>query len=135
VYTWSDPIAQNLVLVAYPQRLEAIVTEESGAPAPRKLGAATGTDEPPAVVSRSTNTAGGDTVVTTVYAVRDDTVTLIDRSSAQYQLHQQMAKSREDARITSITWSDSSGHTRTLRGAVSREQLERIRAALFGTTP
>ena len=74
-------------------------------------------------------------MVTTVYAVHGDTVTLIDRSSARPQPSQQLAKAREDSRINSITWSDPAGHTRTLRGEVSREELERVRTALFGATP
>ena len=84
--------------------------------------------------------------MTTMYAVTNGTVTLIERSSARDALRrrepnagfsdQLMTKAREDgAHINSITWSDSSGRTRTLRGAVPREDLERIRTALFGATP
>jgi hypothetical protein len=80
-----------------------------------------------------------------MYGVGNDTVTLIERSSAADESRRQkanagfsdqvMAKARADARINSITWSDSSGYTRTLRGTVPSQELERIRAALFGPTP
>jgi hypothetical protein len=83
--------------------------------------------------------------VTTIYAVSDGTVTLIEHAAARDALRgrkrsadfsdQVMAKAREDTRINSITWSDSSGHLRTLRGAVTPDALERIRTALFGPTP
>ena len=138
------PITQDFVLAANPVALsEVVVTGEGGAT--EKIGRATGTDESPVVVSRSTSTESGDSVMTTIYAVSHGTVTLIERSSARDALRREkpkadfsdqlMAKAREDnARINSITWSDSSGRTRTLRGAVPREDLERIRTALFGAT-
>jgi hypothetical protein len=77
--------------------------------------------------------------------VSGGSVTLIEQSPAADAISRQkesanfsdqvMAKARDDARINSITWSDSSGRTRTLRGAVSHEELERVRAALFGPKP
>jgi hypothetical protein len=139
------PITQDFVLAANPVALsEVVVTGEGGAT--EKLGRAAGTNEAPVVVSRSTSTESADSVVTTIYAVSNGTVTLIERSSARDALRREkpkadfsdqlMAKAREDnARINSITWSDSSGRTRTLRGAVPHQDLERIRTALFGTTP
>jgi anti-sigma factor RsiW len=102
-------------------------------------------DTAPQVMSRNTFNNAGDTVVTTVYNVGGVAVSLIDRSAARDEsLRVQVrglarpstARIREAAAsINSITWSDSTGHTRTLRGALSREELERIRAALFGPTP
>jgi hypothetical protein len=35
----------------------------------------------------------------------------------------------------SISWSDSTGRSRTLRGAMSQAELERLKAQLFGATP
>ena len=71
-----------------------------------KLGAVTGTDESPVIVSRNTSTESGDSVVTTIYAVSNGTVTLIERSSARDALRRQkpkagfsdqlMAKARDD---------------------------------------
>ena len=111
-----------------------------------KLGAVVGpVVEAPEVVSRITAKAHGDTIVTTVYSVNGVPVSLIDRSSGRYELRRQakvsfsdqpMAKSRDNATsINSITWFDSTGRIRTLRGAVSRADLERLKAALFGPTP
>jgi hypothetical protein len=115
----------------------------------QRVGAPTAADSSaadsaaPQLVSRKTSSyADGDTVVTTVYRVSGATVTLIDRSRAPARIHIRGSASQPSAnaldtvrQVDSITWSDSSGHTRTLRGAVSREQLERIRIALFGATP
>lgn len=140
------PVTHDFVLAANPLALsEVVVTGEGVTSVSGKVGTVTGTDESPRVVSRSTSTESADTVVTTIYAVRDGTVTLIERSSARDALRRQkrsadfsdqvMAKARADQHINSITWSDSSGHVRTLRGAVSRDALERIRTALFGPTP
>ncbi len=140
------PIAHDFVLTPNPLALgEVVVTGEGVTSANEKLGAAVASNEAPRLLSRSSSANAGDTVVTTIYAVRDGTVTLIERSSTRDALRrpkqsadfsdQVMAKARDDARINSITWSDSSGRTRTLRGAVSRDALERIRTALFGPTP
>lgn len=125
--------------------LQQIVVTGEGTTSPsEKLGAVVGSDEAPQLVSRSSKSEAGDSVVTTVYAVRDGTVTLIDRSSAKDELRrasnasfsdQVMARARESTPVNSITWTDSSGRTRTLRGAVTQAQLERIRTALFGATP
>ena len=139
-------ITHNFVLTANAVALSEVVVAGEGAPAAgKKPGRVSGTDESPVVVSRRTSTESGDTVVTTIYAVRDGTVTLVERSPAGDATQRQqrsasfsdrvMAKARDDARINSITWSDSSGRTRTLRGAVPREKLERIRTVLFGATP
>jgi carboxypeptidase-like protein/putative zinc finger protein len=124
---------------------EVVVTGAGTASAPEKLGQVTGTDESPVIVSRNTSTESGDSVVTTIYAVSNGTVTLIERSTASDAHRRQkgsagfsdqvMAKARDDTRINSITWSDSTGRMRTLRGAVPREELERIRTALFGPKP
>jgi hypothetical protein len=142
----DTPITHDFVLAANALALgQVVVTGEgapSAAPTPRRV---TGTDESPVIVSRSTSTESGDTVVTTTYAVRGGTVTLIERSPAQDALQRQkpsasfdnqvMAKARDDTHVNSITWSDSTGRMRTLRGAVPSEELERIRTALFGATP
>lgn len=100
----------------------------------------------PQVVSRSTTTENGDTVVTTVYSVNGVPVSLIDESSSRNALqllrsqtsvvYHQMAKALDSASaMHAITWSDSAGRTRTLRGAMSQAELERVKRALFGSTP
>ena len=142
----SAAVSHDFVLAANSLTLgQVVITGQGVASAPRKLGAVTGSDESPVIVSRSTSTKSGDSVVTTIYAVSGGTVTLIERppaadassrqkASANFS-DQVMAKARDDARINSITWSDSSGRMRTLRGAVPREELERVRTTLFGPTP
>jgi hypothetical protein len=140
------PITHDFVLTANPLALGEVVVTGEGVTSPsERLGAAVASNDAPRLLSRSSSVNAGDTVVTTIYAVRDGTVTLIERSSARDAVRRQkrsadfsdqvMAKARDDARVNSITWSDSSGRTRTLRGAVSRDDLERIRTALFGSTP
>ena len=140
------PITHDFVLAANALTLgQVVVTGEGVTSTAEKLGSSLASNEVPRVLSQSSSTEGGDTVVTTMYGVGNDTVTLIERSSGADEPRRQkanagfsdqvMAKARADARINSITWSDSSGHTRTLRGAVPSRELERIRAALFGPTP
>jgi hypothetical protein len=124
---------------------EVVVTGAGSTSAAGKIGQVTGTDESPVIVSRNTSTESGDSVVTTVYSVSNGTVTLMERSVASDALRRQkgsagfsdqvMAKARDDTRINSIAWSDSNGRMHTLRGAVPREELERIRTALFGPKP
>lgn len=95
------------------------------------------------LVSRDTAARGADTTVTTIYDVRGVRVTLIERASrADLQRAETsfsdalMAKARAPAPAeNSITWSDSTGRTRTLRGAMSQAELERLKARLFGATP
>jgi hypothetical protein len=128
-----------------PRVLQQVVVTGAGTTSTgEKIGNAIASNDAPQLISKSTSTEAGDTVVTTVYAVSDGTVTLIERSSARDELRrarnssfsdQVMAKARESTPVNSISWSDSSGHTRTLRGALAREELERVRAALFGPTP
>ena len=142
----DTPITHDFVLAAQATALQQVVVSGEGtASASEKLGAVTGSNESPVVTSRGTSTEAGDTVVTTVYAVTGGTVTLIERSASRHENRQQkrspgfsdqvMAKAQASAPIDSITWSDSAGHMRTLRGAVPRADLERIRLALFGATP
>ena len=132
----DTPITHDFVLAANPLSLsEVVVTGQGAAAAGARPRRVTGTDESPVMVSRSTSMDSGDTVVTTTYAVRGGTVTLIERSATQDTLQRQMAKARDDTHINSITWSDSSGRMRTLRGAVPPDELERVRTALFGATP
>jgi len=97
----------------------------------------------PQVVSRNTATEGTDSTVTTIYTVHGARVALIERASradlqrAETSLSDAlMAKARVPAPAeNSITWSDSTGRTRTLRGAISQAELERLKARLFGATP
>jgi len=101
----------------------------------------------PQVVSRNTTNDNGDTVVTTVYSVNGVPVSLIDESSSSRNAlqflqsktslaDQPMAKARDSvSAMNSITWSDSTGRTRTLRGAMSQAELQRVKRALFGPTP
>jgi anti-sigma factor RsiW len=135
--------------IRLPTPLASVVVTGEGTTMDQRVGAPTAADSSaadsaaPQLVSRKTSSyADGDTVVTTVYRVSGATVTLIDRSRAPARIHIRGSASQPSAnaldtvrQVDSITWSDSSGHTRTLRGAVSREQLERIRIALFGATP
>jgi len=98
----------------------------------------------PRVVSRSAVAAGTDSIVTTIYDVRGVRVSLIERPQA-VELSQPvksgfndavMAKARATAPVEhSITWSDSTGRTRTMRGAMTEAELERLKAELFGATP
>lgn len=84
-----------------------------------------------------------DSTVTTIYTVHGVRVALIERASrADLQRAETsfsdalMAKARVPAPAeNSITWSDSTGRTRTLRGAISQAELERLKARLFGATP
>jgi hypothetical protein len=148
----SAPIARDFVLTTRSLALGQVVVTGAGTTTTvEKLGSTVAADSAardssaPRVVSRNTSTHGADTVVTTVYSVDGAMVSLIERSHAsdtaqRLQIRgmtsQSVAKVRDAVpQLNSITWSDSSGHTRTLRGAVSREELERIRIALFGATP
>jgi hypothetical protein len=132
---------------ARPLVLNSVVVTGAGIATPNaKLDGMIASDSfAPQLVSRSTSSAGGDTIVTTVYSVHGVPVSLIDRSSGRDEIRRQehfsysdqpAAKSRDVApRINSLTWSDSAGRTRTLRGAVSPAELEQLKAALFGPTP
>jgi Putative zinc-finger len=123
---------------------EVVVTGEGIATSNEKLGAAVAPSEAPQFVSRSSAVEGADTIVTTVYTVRGESVTLIERPSARDEVRratdasfsdQVTAKARDAAPVNSITWSDSAGRTRTLRGAMSQAELQRVKRALFGPTP
>ncbi|MEP7066004.1 MAG: zf-HC2 domain-containing protein [Gemmatimonadota bacterium] len=142
----NEPITQDIVLRSNPTALGQVVITGAGTTSPtEKLGTPAGSVEAPRLLWTRTSTHGADTVETTIYSVRDGTVTLIERSSDRGDLRlqesvaessdQPLAKARADARINSITWTDSSGHTRTLRSTLSREDLERVRIALFGAKP
>jgi len=132
---------------ARPLALNSVVVTGAGIATPNaKLDAAIASDSiAPQLVSRSTSSAGGDTVVTTVYSVHGVPVSLIDRSAGHVEIRRQehftyggqpAAKARDAAPlINSLTWSDSTGRTRTLRGAVSQAELEQLKAALFGAKP
>ena len=96
------------------------------------------------VLGRHPEAVGADSIVTTLYTVNGVAVTLIDRSSTRDEAKrdtsmgftdQVAAKSRIAAPLNSITWSDSSGRTRTLRGAVPQSELERVKSMLFGAMP
>jgi hypothetical protein len=123
---------------------QVIVTGEGVATSSQKLGAAVAPGEAPRFVSRSSDVAGTDTTVTTVYSVRGESVTLIDRPSARLEARRDsapafsdevLARARDAKLVNSITWSDSTGRTRTLRGAMSQAELQRVKRALFGPTP
>ena len=115
-----------------------------------KLGAAAAPDSAaidsaaPRLLSRNTIHAAGDTVVTTVYRVHGVNVSLIDHSLAREEtlriqvrgaVSEMSAKSRSAAAaVNSISWSDSIGHTRTLRGPLTPEQLTELKNSLFAPT-
>lgn len=132
---------------AKPLALKSVVVAGAGVATPNaKLDATIASDSvAPQLMSRTTSSAGGDTVVTTVYSVHGVPVSLIDHSAGHVEIRRQehftysgpaAAKARDVAPlINSLTWSDSTGRTRTLRGAVSQAELERLKAALFGATP
>lgn len=98
-------------------------------------------DAEPTLVSRDTTTLGADTTVTTIYDVRGERVSLIDRPSRTEPkrpaagFSDAVTARAKAAAMNSITWSDSAGRTHTLRGTLSSAQLERIKAQLFGATP
>ena len=133
----SRPMALNSVAVTGAGTMTAV----------GKLDAAMASDSAaPRLVSRSAAAIADDTVVTTVYLVNGASVTLLDRSAGHSELRreaqivprdQPMAKSRDVSatRFNSLTWSDSTGRKRTLRGAVTQAELERIKTVLFGATP
>jgi hypothetical protein len=102
----------------------------------------------PQLAARDTVAAGADTTITSIYTVNGVLVSLVDRPSSKSLQRAPsasdksgfsdavMAKARAQAPPeNSITWSDSTGRTRTLRGALSHEALERLKARLFGATP
>jgi hypothetical protein len=132
---------------ARPMTLNSVAVSGAGTMAAvGKLDAAMASDSAALkLLSRSTAAIAGDTVVTSVYLVSGASITLIDRSAGHSELRreaqlapraQPAAKTSESsARLNSLTWSDSTGRTRTLRGAVTQAELERIKAALFGATP
>jgi hypothetical protein len=132
---------------AKPLALNSVVVTGAGIATPNaKLDATIASDSiAPQLVSRTTSSAGRDTIVTTMYSVHGVPVSLIDRSAGRDEIRRQehftysdqpAAKARDAApRINSLTWSDSTGRTRTLRGAVSQAELEQLKAALFGATP
>jgi hypothetical protein len=148
----SEPITHDFVLRTNPLVLsQLVVTGEGATSANEKLGAVIAPDSAmvdsaaPRLLSRNTIHTDGDTVVTTVYSVRGVSVSLIDRSRARDEagrlqvrgaVSEMSAKSRAAAAaVNSISWSDSSGHTRTLRGPLSRDQLEQLKKTFFAPTP
>ena len=123
---------------------QVIVSGEGIAARTEKLGTVAQLNEAPQFVSRNSDVEGADTTVTTVYTVRGESVTLIDRPSAHDEVRRETgasfsdqvtARARDAAPVNSITWSDSTGRTRTLRGAMSQAELQRVKRALFGPTP
>ncbi len=115
---------------------EVIVTGEGLSSTSGKLDAQPAPDTTaPRIVSRRTASARGDTTVTTVYDVRGAQITLIDRSTTRTEYARATSSGNATMPINSITWSDSTGRTRTLRGPVSQAELERIKTALFGAKP
>lgn len=132
---------------ARPLALNSVVVTGAGVSTPNaKLDATIAADSIALqLVSRTTSSAGGDTIVTTVYSVHGVPVSLIDRTAGHVEIRRQehftysdqpAAKARDAAPlINSLTWSDSTGRTRTLRGAVSQAELEQLKAALFGAKP
>jgi carboxypeptidase-like protein/putative zinc finger protein len=140
-------ITRDIVLASNPLALGVVVvTGEGTTSAGEKLESTVpGVDAAPTLVSRETTLEGQDTVVTTVYDVHGVQLSLIDRSpSWQRALRVQsrsitapkaMKANGVAAPVNSITWSDSTGHTRTLRGALPSAELEAVKQKLFGATP
>jgi hypothetical protein len=76
--------------------------------------------------------------------VRNEYITFIDRlrpDTTRRTLEEELSsplERRQDAsagKINSITWTDSAGRIRTLRGQVPTQELERLKRGLFGPTP
>jgi hypothetical protein len=144
-------ITHDFTLHSNPLALgQVIVTGAGTTSATENLGSVTApdsasADSAPRILSRKKRYADGDTVVTTIYSVRGVSVSLIDhslsRDDAQVPklrdaVNEMSAKSRAAAAaVNSISWSDSTGHTRTLRGPLSLDDLQSLKRALFGTTP
>jgi len=153
----SESITHDFVLGANPLVLNEVVVTGLGTTSPvTKLGSAiagksASTDSAaPKLLSRKTTHVDGDTVVTTVYSVRGVHVSLIDQSSVRDEAGRLQQKSAANemsaqssyapaatnrASVNSISWSDSTGHTRTLRGPLTPEQLAQLKKTLFGATP
>jgi anti-sigma factor RsiW len=96
------------------------------------------------ILSHTSSAVSGEPIEITTYRVRDDYVTLIDRlrpDTTRPALDKKVTaplERRQDAyarAINSITWTDSAGRIRTLRGAMPTTELERLKALLFGATP
>ncbi|HMI57205.1 MAG TPA: carboxypeptidase-like regulatory domain-containing protein, partial [Gemmatimonadaceae bacterium] len=147
----SDSITHDFVLRSNPLQLGVvIVTGEGTTSANDKLGAAVSrdsavVDSAPKQLSRNTIHSGDDTVVTTIYSVRGVSVSLVDHSRARdeagrLQLRSAVSEMSEKSRkaaaaVNSISWSDSTGHTHTLRGPLTTEQLTQLKQTLFGANP
>jgi hypothetical protein len=143
----TPPMAAALAKDAADKRADAVSRYDSLGErrASTTLDSAAADSSAPRMLSRNTIEAGGDTVVTTVYTVRGVSVSLIDHSRAGSdagQLKVKGAASEAPARlraaaaaVNSLTWSDSTGHTRTLRGALPLADLQRVKRALFGAMP
>ena len=130
------------------------VASAAGAPIATSLGGKVGAvvvadsasvDSTPKLLSRNTIHAAGDTVVTTIYSVHGVSVSLTDHSRARDEalrlqvrgaVSEMPAKSQKAAAaVNTISWTDSTGHTRTLRGPLTTEQLTQLRNTLFAPTP
>ena len=148
----SEPITLDFRLRSNPVALNQLVVTGAGTTSTSdKLGAVTALDSAtadsaaPRLLSRNTIHIGGDTVVTAIYSVRGVSVSLIDHSRARDEagrlqlrgaVNEMSAKSRAAAAaVNSISWSDSTGHTRTLRGPLTTEQLTQLKNTLFAPTP
>ncbi|MDQ2767128.1 MAG: carboxypeptidase-like regulatory domain-containing protein [Gemmatimonadota bacterium] len=147
----SAPITHDFVLGSNPVALSTLVITGAGTTsASEKLGAvaldSNAVDSAaPRLLSRNTIRVAGDTVVKTIYSVLGVSVSLTDHSRARDEarrpqvrgaVSEMPAKSNKAAAaVNSISWSDSTGHTRTLRGPLTTEQLEQLKTALFGATP
>jgi len=147
----DESITHDFVLRANPLALQQLVVTGEGTSAlagkaPRAIASdSASVDTIPSLLSRNTIDAAGDTVVTTIYSVRGVSVSLTDHSRARDEagrlqlrnsVSEMSAKSRKAAAaVNTITWSDSTGHTHTLRGPLTTEQLTQLKNTLFPATP
>lgn len=147
----STPISHDFVLSSNPLQLsQLVVTGQGTTTSTEKLGAVSArdsasSDSTPRLLSRNMIYAADDTVVTTIYSVRGVSVSLVDHSRARDEANrlqlrdavsEMPAKSRKAAAaVNGISWSDSTGHTRTLRGPLTIEQLTQLKNTLFAPTP
>ena len=142
----SAPAARADSVPGRPVALSQIVISGAGrSTATGNIAKAKSSDSSaPQIVSRTATRSGADSVVTTIYDVHGVRVALTERLTASTlqgsvrSSYRDQLMSRADAPMPvehSITWSDSAGRTRTLRGAMTEAELARLKAELFGVTP
>ncbi len=129
---------------------QTVITGEGTTRTNEKLGASVSEvttlpdGEHAGIVSRTSAVVSGEPVEITTYRVGGENITLVDRlrpDTTKRALDKKVrsplerVQGKTTAATNSITWTDSAGRIRTLRGAVSQDELERLKEQLFGATP